>query len=581
METSWQYYHGGMLKMRVNNNIYAQNSYRNLSNTNNSLGKAIEKLSSGLRINRAADDAAGLGVSEKLRAQISGLDVAMTNAQDGIAVIQTAEGALDRTHAILRRVRDLTESSANGDKTDDDRAKYQAEVDQLLDEIDRISTTTEYNTKKLLTGAMGASTTQDKSKLDQNASAADASTNLISRVSVDGNIVQAGVYTVQLATDVLNDTDKMTNDNYAAGQSLEADNPIGTDWNGTDTLYDAFAMDTAGGETETITFSMPSMDKKVTATLNQSDTINQAVEKMQSALNSVGMEVDVSFNIDGQGGDGAFQFEARNRGDMYNFFASGFNSSGAGNEVIIENDPTNGTAADDDAEGGLLTNDGIYGGDGNGFEAIAAAGTFDVQVYAPDGTTTTLTSHSSQFVSDLNTQDASRALDNMGINQGIVGFSFDLNINNVNTSYTADEYKVGIEINGGLTLQAGPNQGADHRITVAIDSMSSSALGIAGLDVSTQGASQNVMDSNDIDTAVAKVSLTRGNLGAMQNRLEHTIKNLGVTRENLAASESRIRDADMAKEMMEFTKQQIMQQTGIAMLAQSNLSTQSVLQLLG
>ena len=129
--------------MRVNNNIFAQNSYRNLFNTSNKLGKSLEKLSSGLRINRAADDAAGLGISEKLRSQISGLEVAISNSQDGISLIQTAEGALDRTHAILRRVRDLTEASANGDKTDDDRSKYQAEVDQLLSEVDRISTATE------------------------------------------------------------------------------------------------------------------------------------------------------------------------------------------------------------------------------------------------------------------------------------------------------------------------------------------------------------------------------------------------------------------------------------------------------
>jgi flagellin len=584
METSWQHYHGGMLKMRVNNNIFAQNSYRNLSNTNNSLGKAIEKLSSGLRINRAADDAAGLGVSEKLRAQISGLDVAMTNAQDGIAVIQTAEGALDRTHAILRRVRDLTESSANGDKTDDDRAKYQAEVDQLLDEIDRISTTTEYNTKKLLTGSLGTNVTDDKSKLATTTltgtDAPDSKLGLIKSVSVTGAPSKAGVYTIQLASDVTSSATRYGNADFATGSSLGADvaQPAGTS-----SLLVAFDMSAAEGETETLSFAQPSQDKTASVTLTESDTINEAVTKIQNALDEGGLEIDVSWNsaegTGGNAGNGGFIFEARGRGADYNFFVSGQNSTGT--SKIVENDPNNGMQTGIPATSENQDTDGVYEGNGVGLDATATKDLFHFIIVGPDNTEQEIITQSSTLKSDSDLLDSQKIFDDKGYYQGIVGLEVKMNLDDFNTSYNADEYKVGIEVNGGLTLQAGPNLGDDHRITVAIENMGSNALGVAGLDVSTQSAAQSVMDSNKIDTSIAKVSLTRGNLGAMQNRLEHTIKNLGVTRENLAASESRIRDADMAKEMMEFTKQQIMQQTGIAMLAQSNLSTQSVLQLLG
>jgi flagellin len=145
--------------MRINQNIYALNAQRNLQATNNRLAVSLERLSSGLRINRASDDAAGLAISEKLRAQVSGLGVSIDNANDGISLIRTAEGALDRVNAILKRMRDLVGWAANGDKTDADRQKYQDEINQLIAEINRISTTTEYNTKKLLNGNLGTKAT--------------------------------------------------------------------------------------------------------------------------------------------------------------------------------------------------------------------------------------------------------------------------------------------------------------------------------------------------------------------------------------------------------------------------------------
>ncbi|WP_338825224.1 Flagellin [Moorella humiferrea] len=139
--------------MRINQNISALNAYRNLTVTNNALTKSMEKLSSGLRINRAADDAAGLAISEKMRGQIRGLNQAVRNAQDGISLIQTAEGALNETHSILQRMRELAVQSANDTNTDEDRAQLQQEISQLLAEIDRIAQTTQFNTKNLLNGS--------------------------------------------------------------------------------------------------------------------------------------------------------------------------------------------------------------------------------------------------------------------------------------------------------------------------------------------------------------------------------------------------------------------------------------------
>lgn len=552
--------------MRINNNVFAQNTHRQLFQTSQRLGKSLERLSSGMRINRAADDAAGLGVSEKLRFQVSGLDVAISNCQDGIAIIQTAEGALDRTHVILRRIRDLTEASANGDKTNDDRDKYQSEIDQLVKEVDRIALTTEYNTKKLLNGALGVSVTDDPSKLSPLSNpAAVRLKSFVKSVTVVGDLGEKGVYTVQLATALDTDSDKVANTQYAAGRSIATAAPV----TGTDTLQAAFGMVTAG-ESETLTFEQPCKDKLTRVTLGQADTINEAVGKLQSALDQAGFGVDVSWDYT----NSSFLFESQKRGSDCNFFVSGLNSTGVGNESIVSNDAAN--AVDIDGNG--------YYDDvnGAGIDAIVfAAADISVEIFDPRGSVTTVTSRSSTFKADMETYDKDRLIDDTGYNQGIIGLEFTLDIDGVAMSYLANSIKAGIDVSGVLTIQAGPNKGDDHRISMAIADMGAGALGIEKLDVTTQEAAQNLIDSEDLDYAIAKVSEVRGNLGAFQNRLEHTVMNLQVTRENLASSESRIRDTDMAAEMMEFTRNQIMQQAGTAMMAQANAVTQSVLQLLG
>lgn len=366
--------------MRINQNISAYNAHRNLSITDTALSKSLEKLSSGLRINRAADDAAGLSISEKLRGQVRGITQASRNAQDGISLIQTAEGALNESHSILQRIRVLSVQAANGAMTDSDRAAIQQEVSALVQEVDTISNNTTYNTMKLINGGLGSSIENVGGELI----AASGIQNIESMGAATG--------TYQLS--------------FASG---------------TNTLTLS-----GGGTTQSIVITPPT----------------------------------------------GFNTNTYNFGDI-------------GVRVTVNN---------------------------------AISGT-EIE-----------TGESSQF-----------------------------------------------DVSGGqLTLQVGANQG--ETMSVTINSMSAAGLGIDTVDVSTQAGAQAAIAS--LDTAVDSVSDMRSRLGAVQNRLEHTIANLGVAGENLTASEARIRDVDMAAEVMTFTRNQIMMQAGTAMLAQANAVPQTVLQLL-
>lgn len=369
------------MALRINQNVAAYNAHRNLTMTDNALSKSLERLSSGLRINRSADDAAGLSISEKLRSQVGGLNQASRNAQDGIALIQTAEGALSESHAMLQRMRTLAVQAANGTLATEDLAAIQLEISQLSSEVDRIATSTEYNGMVLLTGTLGASI---------------------------GNL----------------------------GTGLAVDAGI-------------------------------------------------------SGINTVGAAVGVGYSI----------------------------------------------------------------------EVVANGADWDVTVTAPGGTNQTVTSIT-----------APSGFDTKTVRFGDVGIEIVFNsaMSGIAADNTFDVTAV------GLVLQVGANVG--QTINVAIDNMRSTALGVDALDVTTTAGANAAITA--LDLAVAGVSDTRATLGAAQNRLEHTIANLGVAAENLSASESRIRDVDMAAEMVSFTRNQIMVQAGTAMLAQANAVPQTVLQLL-
>ena len=398
--------------MRINQNVMANNASRNLSNTSVMLGKSLEKLSSGFRINRAADDAAGLVVSQGLRAQVSGLKQANRNAQDGISVVQTAEGALNEVHTMLTRMRDLSVQAANtGGNDTASRTAAQAEINQLATEITRTSTDTKFGGVALLDGTYGA-TAGALSSFDPNGSLTFGAGDTI-KVSVAGGTANLAV-------------------------SLQA---------GTFTGAAAAA----------------SIESSIVAAL--SGSANAADQTAASKI------------------------------------SVGFSSVGAGGAFTVSNLGA--------------TTVGIA--DGTGTPLLAAA-------------------------------------NGLG---GLVG-------------------TVAAATGSGGNFQIGANSG--QIVSLAIGNNSAATLGVGSLSVLTDAGAAAAITA--LDTAISNVSSTRGNLGAMQNRFESMINNLQVTTENISASESRIRDTDMAQEMVTFTKNQVLNQAGTAMLSQANQIPQSILSLL-
>lgn len=413
--------------MRINHNISALNTYRQLSLNNTNSSRSMEKLSSGYRINRAGDDAAGLAISEKMRGQIRGLDMASKNAQDGISLIQTAEGALNETHSILQRMRELAVQSSSDTNTASDRAELQKEVDQLSAEISRIGVSTEFNTQTLLDGSyegtfhIGANEGQNLSIKIGNMKgfelgvAGEASTE----VTATATTIDAGTYTVT-----------------GSGSSLK--------------LKDADGKEVAAS-TDGLEW---------TSTAGTLFTFTQAVD--------------------------------------------------SGTITIGDDKKATGTAE--------FTNNGIEAG-----------------TYTLDWVSAT----------DASLKDSNGKI--------------------IATSADAKNFK---SVTGTATTV----------LTLDVAATADMEVKVGGTDISSQAAADKAIST--IQKAIEDVSAERSKLGAYQNRLDHTINNLGTSSENLTAAESRIRDVDMAKEMMEYTKNSILAQAAQAMLAQANQQPQSVLQLL-
>lgn len=457
--------------MRINHNIASLNTYRQLSANSTNGSKSLEKLSSGLRINRAGDDAAGLAISEKMRGQIRGLEQASRNAQDGISLIQTAEGALNETHSILQRMRELAVQAANDTNNDNDRGEIQKEIEQLKSEINRISTDTEFNTKKLLNGDMGKTFQQS------------GGTAQLDGLQVTGINVGSGSFTIAI-------TDAGTN-----------------------------------------TFSVTSGANAITGATNTMGAATTDIQLTAGARISYG---------------------------SYTLNVTNINAGTADFELVGPNGETTvitGQGVNADLEIGGITFD---------FSAknVTQNGTlkFDLTIADLD---LTLSGDGSATITDL---------DYAGEQINLGGFEFRLK-----TGFgTTGTNVTGTVIDKAVKFHIGAN--ADQNTDLAINNMSASALGVDSIDVSNQTAANAAITT--IQSAIDKVSSERSKLGAIQNRLEHTINNLGTSAENLTASESRIRDVDMAKEMMEFTKNNILSQAAQAMLAQANTQPQGVLQLL-
>jgi len=530
--------------MRINHNIAALNTYRQLSTNTSNTSKSLEKLSSGLRVNRAGDDAAGLAISEKMRSQIRGLDQASRNASDGISLIQTAEGALNETHSILQRMRELAVQSATDTNTANDRSEIQKEIDQLAIEVTRIANDTEFNTQKLLNGAvtttgMGESVFHIGANAGQNVSisigAMDAKALGISRDivtsatgAVTGNVASAS-FAGELGAGVI-DTAALSFSYTAGVTGVPA---VAAVWDSGAIAAGAGTF-TFNGVTVTVTNVGASAanvtgDGAVSVGIEAAATDADAAAAIISALNA--------YKADGSVGRTEF--------DNFTF---GGDESGITITGALEDGATNNALQ----VGGTLVNGGTP------LDEIVSG----VDRVAAKSATVAITS-TIGHAQTVNVDGASKTLN---VTTGsFKGMSLVLNTD------------IATDIAGaGVTITATSEVASEAQFVSG--ALVDNAVTAAGLDVSSRTTANAAITS--IDTAISTVSSERAKLGSLQNRLEHTINNLGTTSENLAASESRIRDVDMAKEMMEFTKNNILSQASQAMLAQANMQPQSVLQLL-
>ena len=537
--------------MVVQHNMSAMNANRMLSVTTKQQAKATEKLSSGYRINRAADDAAGLSISEKMRSQIRGLDKASSNAQDGISLIQTAEGALNESHSILQRMRELSVQAANGTETDDDREAVQNEISQLQEELTRISETTEFNTMKLLDGSLagpeGVSTGSNQTIGAQVANLKAA------KETVEGTDTSQGV---TLGTDTIN----------IDGAEIKVD------W------------------TKLSTEDQAALKKNFTAT--SSDEAKKAAQIIEKAINNA---IDES----GLGVEHISVKSSMNVAKASFTFTSG--SEGTDSKLNLANgylDTLTGSAIDGTNKGlGTTTYAGEEIGTTELFYANINGQSLVVTPSAKIAANATMKTVAAQLATDINKaietynkgRDTDDQLKNVTVEvskdgrlvvnseSGTVSFS-DFGSGEAVKKLGLDSAGTKTAANGGMTLQIGANEG--QTMNFGIKDMSAAALGVAGnkVDLSTQDGAKKA--TTTIDDAIKKVSAQRSELGAVQNRLEHTIANLDTAAENTQTAESAIRDTDMADTMVEYSKNNILAQAGQSMLAQANQATQGVLSLL-
>lgn len=464
--------------MRINTNMAALNSWRNMTSNTNNLQKSLEKLSSGFRINRAADDAAGLAVSEKMRAQIRGTNQAVKNAQDGVSLLQTAEGALTETHAMLQRMRELSVQSSTSTLQDTDRALLQEEFAQLQSEITRIGNTTQFNGKGLLDGSAGVSVTASNANVTNMAGTGDTT---------------AGTYSITGSVKATTADVWMANSSGAANAVAFASS--------SDT-FDAAQNVTVNGKTYSV-------------------TTTTTVSDFMAAVNADSATTGVTAALD----SGSVKFTST--------------TVGSAAEMTITN-TTDGVSAVDATDSQTAANATATATDTGANATITLA----AHTYVSEGNKVTITSGDAK------------------------GLSFDV--------ATAGAVDVTVGTNGSLSIQTGSQAG--QTTNIGISDMRGAALGVSTLSIATQTGSSSSITS--LDDAINTVSTQRAKLGAFQNRLEYTVSSLSATSENLSAAESRIRDVDMAAEMANFTKYQILGQASTAMLAQANQVTQGVLSLL-
>ncbi len=595
--------------MVVRTNTMAINAQRQLNLNNNKVSKSLEKLASGYKINRAGDDAAGLAISERMKAQIKGLDAASTNAQDGISLVQTAEGALNEVHDMLNRMVELATKAANGVYTDSQRGNYSDEVEQLKQEIDRIADSTNFNSLKLLNGNLGANNTGTAGSIIGNitlsntnaiagewATTAFAATTTVAAkdkitYNFDWTDETGTTHTKKIEFTVADDEKSLLVDNgdgttskhtLAAAKTVtaaEIGGFVAKELNKDGSLTNLFNIAFDGTSKITITNLKKGTDTKIasvhasttftdengvgkgTATLGgEINGFTTAPQDSYQKLDFSQLEVivgtdapadpkDVSEKEIKQVQDKIFEINGHKFAFAGGDTAEWTGKKLAGDVTIIQLNKDTYDAANDAEKVVEIINRVA----GTKLEVAGAADT------------------------------AASVVANDILNKGdklTNGSKPDANSEEVN----------GHVIDGGLVLQVGDTYEDFNKLTVTIEDMHSANLGAKTADGKDTGATIDTINIKTqkgagaaidvINAAIDQVSTQRASLGALQNRLEHTINNLDTTSENLTAANSRIRDTDMAKEMMEYTKMNVLVQSAQAMLAQANQQPQSVLQLL-
>lgn len=560
-----------MAGMVVQHNLNAINANNKMNINVSGTKKATEKLSSGYQINRAGDNAAGLAISEKMRSQIRGLSQATKNANDGISLIQTAEGGLNETHSILQRMRELAVQSANGTYQDDtDREAIQLEVDALKSEIDRIASSTEYNGMKLLDGSLGGTTTGTTDfgarygvLISANTFVDGANNKLKENLSLEGATLTSSVngVTVTLA-DTASGVGGENAQWDAAGTTLTINLKAGQSYSQSqinDLIKNAtMAKADAAGTPQTSTPADVELKlKSGVFTFQKAETF-----KTSAGVRAASDDTDlVKYLINGtdqnDGYADTIKFTSNNYGEDTRKLKIATDVA-AGKEWVATTTANNEGTGIKDGEFTLHLATGVEYTEEDIQNLLKQAG-LDYTVTLTDSKTP---DGDKSFYAQKVVAEADATAIEIGKTTAGAGLGSD-------------------KLTGtgkGLTFQIGANGVEDQRVTLSVGDMSSTSIGVGGADVSTQDAANKAIDM--VDSAVKTVSMQRAGLGALQNRLEYTVNNLTTTNENLTAAESQIRDTDMATEMINYTKNNILQQASQAMLAQANQQPQAILQLL-
>jgi flagellin len=672
---------GGRIYMIINHNIAAMNTYRQLSTNNSNTAKSLEKLSSGLRINRAGDDAAGLAISEKMRAQIRGLDQASRNSQDAISLIQTAEGAMSETHSILQRMRELAVQASSDTNQTSDRQTIQQEINSLTSEINRIGNTTEFNTKKLLDGER-ANTLVVTGTTFSGGSATKSLLGGTGTLLTGASSLNSGTYTLQVTKSSVSGQVVTTAGKLADGTTNVIGTAADVAYRGTPGTQPTFSGDK-------ITFTPGTLASGSLANSATSGTFaiwNSGGKVVVSGKNNSGVTIHDAINSSGG------KFVYNNAGIKFSITSIAGWASGAANGISGKFGGATGTGALGTKQtyytgftgsGGKAVVKALSGGGGIDLASTASglkAGTYTIKIAKGSGgnlgqilvsgtgsagqivkdavsglasgssftynsfgmkftvdfskmtgggtatlqftvadevkTTTHTDTYTAKLLNSSGNQVSSRTIGSSAAysSSGVSGLATvsSGNLNGLHLKFAAgtsptvgsgtfvvDPTTTGTDLS--LSFQIGANQnqslslgindvranalkltsengGSGFRSTKEITNGTDSTNTEFALDVTTTASAAHAITV--IDDAINTVSTERSKLGAVQNRLEHTINNLGTSSENLSAAESRIRDVDMAKQMMDFTKNNILTQAAQAMLAQANQQPQGVLQLL-